>query len=298
MTLEQSVKSPKLRKILESIDSLPALPESAMRIYGIARKENATVTELVAHIDRDPAISAHLLKIANSPFYGFLGGVSSIDHAVALLGLKEIRNIAFASAVSNQFLHSDPETKAHLKTLWDHSMLTGFVARLLGDEFGETDIASLFLLGLVHDIGSIVLIRFFKEDFGLLLDQIKYEKTEITILEKKVMGITHSEIGALVLKNWKLPARVIFPVLHHHSPWKDRNYPLISVILHFADALARMAGVFLYSAEEELEISEFLNSDGAKMIVKSGYDLSEKNIELLLQRIKSHAESTAEISPF
>jgi HD-like signal output (HDOD) protein len=297
MTLKQSETNPKLRKILGTITSLPTLPESAMRIYDLASKDNVTVTEIIPLIDKDPSISAQLLKIANSPFYGFLGGVSSIDHAVALLGLKEVSNVAFASAVSNQFLHGDQVTKKHLKALWEHSMLTGFVARLLGEEFGETDVATLFLLGLVHDIGSIVLIRFFFEEFQLILEQTKYEKSEITIQEKKVMGITHCEIGALVLKNWRLPARVIFPVLHHHYPWKDKNYPLTSVIIYFADLLVRMSGVYLYSLEEEFEIDRFLNSNGAKMIMESGYELTEINIKRLLQRITSYADSTTTISP-
>ncbi len=287
-----AIRNPKLQKIIQSIESLPTIPEAALKISRLADNENTTVQEIVSVINEDPAIASQLLKVANSPFYGFLGEVSNIDHAVALLGFREIKSVALASAILSNHFSGSRVVDKQLKQLWKHSTLTGFVARLLGDQLGDPDIASLFLAGLIHDLGSIIIIRYMQEEYKILLAQIDSNGGDVSALEKKILGASHSEIGALALKKWKFPPKLISSTLYHHQPWRDQGFTSLSTMIHYADALVRMLGVVPYAGERALHIRGFLNSRGAILVNKLGFDISVEIIERLMLRISTHSEST------
>jgi len=292
MKAVSATRNPKLQKIIRSIESLPTIPEAALKISRMADNEDTTVQEIVRVINEDPAIASQLLKVANSPFYGFLGEVSSIDHAVALLGFGEIKNVALASAISSNHFSGSKAVDKQLKQLWRHSILAGFVARLLGDQLGDPDIGSLFLIGLIHDLGSIIIIRYMQEEYKALSAQINSNGIDVPTLEKKILGASHSEIGALALKKWKFPPKLISATLYHHQPWRDQGFATTSTMIHYADALVRMLGIVPYTGESELHIRGFLKSRGAILVNKLGFDISAKSIERLMLRISAHAGST------
>lgn len=288
--------NPRLKNIIESLDSLPALPSTAVRIIDVSNKESYHLSEIVSIIENDPAVATRVLRVANSPFYGFLGRVASIDHAVALLGISELKNIVLASALSIYFGNGKQEGSGSFQNLWEHSVLTAFVARMLGEEFYEPDVSSLFLVGLIHDIGYAIVRKKLPEEYERLMTQAKDRQVETRSLEKEIVGASHSEIGALALKNWRLPARVVIPVLYHHAPWKDSNYPLVSTIIHFADTLSRILGYYPNEVEGSYGVEAFLNSPGAAMVTKAGYILSDQTMSRLLRRIDQHLASTGDLS--
>jgi len=288
--------NPRLKRIIDSIDSLPTLPDTAVRLIDLANRDNYQVSDIITIIERDPAIATRVLKVANSPFYGFLGKISSIDHAVTLLGMNELKNIVLASALSIYFGNGKQLGHSSLNNLWKHSVVTAFVARMLGEDLGDHDIASLFLIGLIHDIGFVIMSRYFKEEFSELMEIAGEKDVELYTLEKKIVGASHCEIGALILKNWKLPHKVVLAVLFHHEPWKDTSYPLVSTIIYFADILARIIGFPPNTLERKFEIDSFIDSPGAAMVSKAGFNPSHESIDRLLRRIGQHIGSSNDLS--
>lgn len=290
--------NPRLRRIIESIDSLPTLPDTATRIIELADRENYHVSEIVTIIEKDPSVATRVLKVANSPFYGFLGRISSIDHAVALLGVNELKNIVLASALSIYFGNGKSPGNISLPALWKHSVITAFVSRMLGEEFNEADVASLFLIGLIHDIGYVIISKYLPDEYSRLMEVAREEDSDMYSLEKKIIGATHCEIGAMVLKSWRFPPKVVLSVLFHHEPWRDNGYPLISTITCFADTLTRILGYSPNALEKKYELDKFLSSPAAMMVAKSGFTPSSGVIERMLRRIDHNISSSGDLSSF
>jgi len=264
--------------IVNTVNSLPTLPDTAIRLIELAKNENYSVAEVEGVVKSDPALAARVLKVANSPFYGFLGRISSIEHATSLLGINELKNIFVASAMANYFAEGSQRGYLLMKRLRDHSVKTGLVARMIGEKFNESDVSEFFLTGLIHDIGMVVFAKHAKEHYFDIVADESMETEEIIRLEKETFGANHSEAGALALENWRLPFSIVYPVLYHHEPWVDTNYPLFSMITHLADFLSHLTGEDPKSERQQMRIERFLGTRGAMMISDSGFDLTFDSI--------------------
>ncbi len=271
--------------IVDAVNSLPTLPDTAIRLIELAKNDDYSVAEVESVVKSDPALAVRVLKVANSPFYGFLGRISSIEHATSLLGINELKNIFVASAMANYFADGSQRGYLLMKRVRDHSVKTGLVARMIGEKFNEADVSEFFLIGLIHDIGMVVFAKHAKEDFFNIVSDEFVETEETIRLEKETFGASHSETGALVLENWRFPFSIVYPVLYHHEPWLDTNYPLFSMIMHFADFLSHLTEDDPKSQKQRMQIKRFLGTKGAKMISDSGFDLTFDSIIDLRGRI-------------
>jgi len=277
-------------KIVKAVDSLPALPDTAIQLLRVARDNTYSVSQIVKIVERDPSVATQIMKVANSPFYGFLGQVSSLEHATALLGVGELKNIVMASALSNFYTAADRESYAFMRRLRDHSVQTALVARMMVGEFNQPEVSEMFLMGLIHDIGYVVLAKYLTDDFAEAVAGAEHDDGDVMTLEKEVFGASHCEVGALMLEKWRLPMTVVYPVLFHHSPWLDDHYPLYSTILHFSDVMARIASDKKMMFEGECGLETFLGSRGARMVARAGLPLSMDKLQKLQQRIEQNLD--------
>ena len=226
-----------------------------------------------------------VLKMANSSFYGFLSKVSSIEHALNLLGLNEIRCIVLASSVHRFF--SNGRKGCFDRTLfWKHGIICSQVAKYLGNHFKVGNDDSVFLAGLIHDLGKVILDKYFNDEFIGVIDLIASYHHTFSRAEKEVLGTTHYHIAAKLLKQWKFPPKVIMQVFYHHAPWCDKNYSASSIMVYLANILTKLSGYCCHPDEKEIDPLEWARSPEIGFVVKSGFDLDYETLKKLIARLQ------------
>jgi putative nucleotidyltransferase with HDIG domain len=281
-----SPKNENVDRVIAQIEQIPTLPIISRKVIQVAGDENAPLADLVRIIEKDQALTVKILKVANSAFYGFLSRVSSLEHALALLGANEVKAIVLASSVHDFF--SDHESGSFDRTrFWKHAVISSQVARYLGSQFKIREDDSLFLAGLIHDIGKVVLDTYLHEEFLEILDRVSAQRTTFSKAEKTILGVTHYQIGAKLLRQWKFPKKVILQVLYHHAPWYDKNHASLSIVVYLANILTKAAGFSCHPEEAQPDLERLAGSPEMEFIVKNGFDLDHESLKKLLAHIRN-----------
>jgi putative nucleotidyltransferase with HDIG domain len=147
----------------------------------------------------------------------------------------------------------------------------------------------LFLAGLIHDIGKVIIDQYFHEDFQQILEHVSSTKTTFRKAEKKVLGTTHDQIAAKLLKQWRFPNEVITQISNHHAPWHDKNHGTDSIIIYLANLLTKLAGHPCHPEEKQIDLHEFVNSSELDFIIKSGFPLNYEKIRELITDVQELA---------
>ncbi len=254
-----------IRERVQTIIQLPALPTVAMEVVEMVDNPKTSASRLGKVISTDQALTAKVLKIANSPFYGFPRKISTIDFAIIVLGYDALKEIVISiSLVSSLQKKSDQFFDA--KGFWDHSIAAGVLARRLARDLNYRVSGEVFVGGLLHDMGLSVLHRYFRPEFKRIVEIAR--ETDLTFLEaeESVLGVTHAEIGGWLAERWNLPDHLVEAVACHHAPAKATKNPDLVAIIHMADVFAtRIADVplefdkgndFNAQALERLQLSD------------------------------------------
>jgi len=214
---------------------IPALPSVVSEIIETLNDENANVELITNKISMDPSLSTRVLNIANSPFYGLSGKISSVKEACIVLGAYSIKNLAVAAGIVNNFKKSGGALNFH--KLWEHAVGTGIAAKVIADQLGlDAEIA--FTAGLLHDVGKIVLDVNYPEEYQKVIEYRVKEDCFIYEAEKAILGVTHTEIGKITARSWKLPELIVEVIQNHHEPENGDNSDMVSIV-HLADVLCR-----------------------------------------------------------
>jgi HD-like signal output (HDOD) protein len=280
-------------RLIKKIEELPTLPIISHKIMDIIRNEDAPFKELVGIVEKDQALALKILKIANSSFYGFLSRISSLEHALVLLGANEVKSIVLGSSVYNFFSNAKSDGFDR-RRFWEHSILCSQIAKFLGTYFNLQNDDSLFLSGLIHDMGKVVIDQYFHEEFLQIIEYISSKNTTFSNAEKEILGTTHYQIAAKLLKQWKFPTKVIMQVFYHHAPWYDKNYETNAIILYLANIFTKLSGYSCHEDEKQINLDEFVNSAEIDFITKSGFDLDYETIKNLIIHIKEFVSAEAE----
>ena len=233
----------KLEHLLKRIQALPPLPTSAMRVIALTKNPETTVKELETVIGQDPALTAGLLRQANSAYYGYARRISSLQEAIVILGFQVVQGLAMAFAVAPLLKPKLLGYEIEQEGLWKHSMLTAMAAKRLCQHsklpFGE----AAFTAGLLHDIGKIVISIYIEEVGEFLMAKIQEAKFSYSELETKVIGYNHATVGGMLAKAWNLPDNLIEAISWHHSPSQAHTYPELTNVVHVANSLTSLLGV-------------------------------------------------------
>ena len=221
---------PELQKNLKDCVNLPTLPGVAIKIIELSKDPDATLSDVASIISIDPAISAKLLKLANSPIYSQRRSVTNLREALTLLGFNAALTIALSFSLFQSLNTSNGN--AHIsKNYWRRSILSASIARLLGIRLGIIKLEELFLTGLLQDIGILVLDSL-KDSAYTIEGETSLKHSERIAAEMELMGTEHSIVGAWLLQSWKLPETLINAVMYSHSAYEniaelngtDRNF--------------------------------------------------------------------------
>ena len=205
-------------KIIAFVEKMPAFPKSVQRVIQLTSDVNASAKDIVQVIESDPIMTIKILKVINSPFYGFAKKVTSIKRAVVYIGLNTIKNMALRVAAIGVL---NPKNKANFNTqaFLLHSLTTASICRILAERLDvpQSDSNDFFVAGLLHDFGKIVFAEFEPENFKLALEKSALENRPLHETELEFMGGTHAQAGSLLAKKWAFEQKLINAIDHHHD---------------------------------------------------------------------------------
>jgi HD-like signal output (HDOD) protein len=139
---------------------------------------------------------------------------------------------------------------------------------------------------IIHDIGKVVLDQYFHEELLQIIEYLSLTHTTFSKAEKEILGTTHYQIAAKLLKQWRFPEQVIMQILYHHAPWHDKNYGTNTIIIYLANVLTKLAGHPCHPEEKQIDLHEFANSSEVDFIIKSGFDLDYETTKKLISDIQ------------
>ena len=226
-----------LRTIAENVNSIFSLPDVALRINELVNSEETTNAELEQLIIHDPALTAKILKLANSTYFGFPGKVGTISHAITLIGYKELRNLVIAASVVSTFegISSD---LIDMEAFWYHSVTCGVMARLIAIHLDNKEQERFFISGLLHEVGKLVFFSQFPKESAETLRFKDQGDDAVTEAERKILGFTHAELGAELLKQWQLPMSIWKMIKFQLDPLNENASKRDTCILHVAANIA------------------------------------------------------------
>ncbi len=218
------------------IGDLPSLPQAVLDAMDLMRDEDSSAVDLAICIERDQALTARTLRVANSAFFGVSGRVGTVRNAIDLLGRRAVNCLLTSSAVSAQFRHV-PGSTFDYGNFWLHAVATAMAARGLAHELRlDEDVA--FTSGLLHDIGRLALVSGCPLQSEAAMQHGLANDMPMLQAEREVLGIDHMLVGARVATHWRFPADVVAPIRDHHAPrGTPEGRPDVVDVVHAADAL-------------------------------------------------------------
>jgi HD-like signal output (HDOD) protein len=239
-TARESVNSDRIRLLAAGVGTLPSPPDLYVRITQAAAEEDASVHDIAAVIAQDPAVSAKILQLVNSSFFGLGRRVSNIDQAITLLGLARVKSLVLSSQIVEQFRPKLPVAGFSIERLMRRTAMTAQFARLISRAEAQNDDrqTQAFTSGLLHDVGLLIMASRQPEALREVLKKVQEQGAPLCLAEGETFGATHADLGAYLLELWGLPPRIVEGIALHHEPMKTAFNGLSSVTaVHVAAAL-------------------------------------------------------------
>jgi len=208
------MKDSRIKEVLTGITELPPMPQVGAQVLQIIEKPDFSFADLVSVISKDVSITAAILKLANSPLFGLKVTVSNLTQAISLLGIKNLKNLVIALSTKGLFEASKVGVFEH--KLWEHSVATAIYARIFALKFHRSIAEEAFIIGLIHDIGQIVL-SIHLDKYNTLKEMIYGQDVDICTIEREYLGFDHADVGGYILKEWGLPELYVDTIYHHHN---------------------------------------------------------------------------------
>jgi len=228
--------SREFEKKLKKLELISTVPTVVLEILNALKNPNVKVGEAVELISIDQCITAKVLRVVNSPFYGFPRKISTIGEAIGILGFQAIRNMIITMSVFTAVSSGNNSDRDRL-FFWRHSLACGVIAKIISDFLNIRNSDEMFICGLVHDIGKIVIKEHFPVEHKEMFLRFKRENKVSWRIEKDVLGCEHGKIGALIAQRWNFPDVVCESILNHHFPEKSERFNEAVYTVNLADAL-------------------------------------------------------------
>lgn len=235
-----------VERLMSNVRELPTLPSIAARVAAVARDPDSTARDMAAVISQDQALTANLLRVVNSAYFGFLRRISNVFEAINLLGYHEVVNMAFAVTVVREFDYQSANDFDR-RAFWTHSICVATASQILAERVRYPRVDAAFTAGLLHDLGKLILDQFFPEPFAEVLRCMRVDGASSHAAEVQVLGVSHAEIGGWIARNWLLPEPTIASIRHHHHRRAERiglpggDDPIVDIV-QFADLYCRAEG--------------------------------------------------------
>ncbi len=225
-------KRAQLRARLERAGNLPTLPGVIARIVEMVDSPQTSSRQLGEEIGKDQVLSAEVLKLVNSGFYGFSRPISTISHAVTMLGFDAVKSLVLSSSALEIMNRALPG-------LWEHSLACARTCAFIAEHKGMDEVEELSVVGLLHDLGKVVLFQVFGADFQRVRALVRARNLLFCQAEERVLGAHHGLVGGWLLEKWTPPAELVAPISDHHDFCPQRPHAERTAMVHLADVLCR-----------------------------------------------------------
>lgn len=257
-------------KILQKVSAFPSMPKAAIKLRALLSEKDVSIDEIERILRHDPGLAANVLRLANSAFFGLPAKVTTLKHAVVLLGVKRFSKIAVAACM-NKIVDTAVEGYGLSPgELWLHSIAVSTTAEALAKNRKLDETNDFFTPALLHDMGKLVLGKFVKAEQPKI-DSLVVKGVPFVIAEKEVLKTDHAEIGALILSKWSFPDDLVNAVRWHHYPEGLENSNLHPEIVYIANLLCHSNG----DSESD---EELLNMPYSSVLDRLGIDTEQYEV--------------------
>jgi HD-like signal output (HDOD) protein len=233
-----------LDRIIAKTGDLPPIPTTALRALEMTNDPQVSVRELQAILARDQALTARILRIANSSMYGLRREIATVSHAVAILGLDTTRSILAAACVQQVFQTGMVRARdLGSKLLSDHSWGAGLCSRIIAKHSRYQPVEEAFLAGLMHDIGKPVLLKNLPDRYMPILNDVYRGETTFHEAELVVLGFSHAQVGSILAEKWNFPPQLAQAIGYHHDPTATPKYQQLACITCLSNKIMSFLGV-------------------------------------------------------
>lgn len=233
----------KVEEVVNALDKLPTLPGIAMKILEVVRDKEASLKQIADTISNDPSLSAEILKAINSPFYGLSKKVTSVHHAVNLLGISTIKSLALSFSLIKNFRNRESGEFDHTK-YWKDSLIGAVSTKLIAEKVAPEFAEDCFFLGLLQNIGTLTLVNSMPKQYNLVMAEISNDGYQDHEAEKQIFGVDHMEVGAYLARSWGLPETFSAPIGYHHQPetlsTDDVDIQMYTRIVHLSSLIIEL----------------------------------------------------------
>jgi len=235
--------SDSLKQYVQQITQLPTIPVIAQEILKLVHDEFTSVDKLDNIIENDPPITAKILSVANSAFFGYKTTTRTIHDAILRIGFNNVKDVALGVSLMTVFEEDEGRGKAFdYQRIFNHSVTVGAVAQLISKDLKMKFTEDIFMNGILHDLGYLVLNKYFPDTYMQVLGLFEKGKNLLEA-EKDVFDFTHAEIGAWLAEKWNLPEGVLETILYHHNPSLAKKNLEHAAVIHIADYIVSR-GIF------------------------------------------------------
>jgi putative nucleotidyltransferase with HDIG domain len=233
----------RIKRITESIISLPTLPAVVSKMIELVDNPKTSAASLARLISTDQALTAKILKLANSAYYGFPREISTVNMAIVVLGFNTVKDMGLSLSVFEVFKDIEGSKVFEVSKFWEHSIACGAAARLLARRIRYKFVGEAFVAGLLHDIGKVILNQYVHKEFIEIINLASSQEKTLDEAEEEIIGTNHAEVGSWLAEKWNLPKIIVDSIAYHHKPWEAKAEPLLVAIVCVANYLTQLCKI-------------------------------------------------------
>ena len=232
-----------LESLVTKLEPISSLPEVVERLKNELKNPYATVEDVDQIIKNDPNLTALLLRIANSSFYGFPKKVETASQAIRMIGIEQIRILMLGVSVVDYFKNLDGFNCLDLRSFWEHSVATGIACKKIASIRRDHNSEIYFVMGLIHAIGRMILFVQVPDTMNNIIKKSKEKRIPLSRAESEIMGFNNAEIAAEILSKWRYPQKIVRSIKYQYYPSKAGDYIIEASTLHIANIIVHAAEI-------------------------------------------------------
>lgn len=269
---------PKVEELIRGVVQVGTVQPVYERLAQVMNHPLSSSSDIGKVISEDPDLTGRLLRLVNSPLYGFPSRISTVSQAISIVGMNQLHDLAVGASFIRLF-GSVPQSLVDMTSFWQHSVACAVAARILATHRRETNAERFFVAGLLHDIGRPIIYQKLPQESLRALELARSSGELLHKVEVQVFGFHHGQVGSALLERWKLPTLLQEAVAWHHQPRYAARFPVEAAVVHVADHLAN---AFQFGSSGEHLVPPLL-ADGW-----DGLGLPPTIIPAVLQQIELH----------
>lgn len=247
--------------IVDQLGELPSCPEVLSKALKLTSDIQSNIDDISRNIAADQSLTAIVIRLSNSSFYGRAQEILSLHEAIIVLGFDQVKSIIIAASTAQMFQSGSHTEIARI--LWEHSLATALGARLIVQKYGGLDKEEAYLCGLLHDIGKLVLLKTIPQVYEGIIATVKSTNLPFLKVEEKELGYNHVDVGRELLSKWRFPTNLISQISAHHSTKPNQIEALVSLgrVTALANSIAKYIGASFFEAYQYEKESVFFLGD-------------------------------------